>query len=80
MKKSSEALYEIIERSLKNVATARRTLILIENESEEVVDRFISEIGEREIERTRSMSEVEIMMEMLTNALKAKNKKEEVTK
>lgn len=79
MKKANEALYEMIDRNLKVVAIARRTLILIENESEEVVDRFISEIGQREIERTCNMNEIEIMTEMLMDAIKTKNRKNEVT-
>ena len=75
--------YETIEKNLKSIATLRRHLIVISGETEETVDKFISEIGQREIERTRNVGEIDLMMEMLIQMSqneKSKNQKNEVTK
>lgn len=71
--------YEAIESNLKFVAFARRSLIVMQGESEEIVDKFISEVSQREIDRTRNMNEIDIMLEMLTK-IKLKNQRSEVMK
>lgn len=71
--------YDAIESNLKFVAFARRSLIVMQGESEEIVDKFISEVSQREIDRTRNMNEIDIMLEILTK-IKLKNQRSEVMK
>ena len=61
-----EKNYKGIESCLTQIATLRRTLIVANDEDEETVDKFISEVGAREIERTRNMNEFQLMLEMLS--------------
>lgn len=66
MKASAKFLYDSIESMLKIISVNRRALIAIEGEHEEVVDKFIAEVGGREVDRTRYMNAFEIVCDIIT--------------
>lgn len=70
MRKSEH--YKMIETELKMVAVARRMLMEMEGEDKSEIDKFIAEVGGREIERIEQMSQGEFLMEMFNQMFEVK--------
>lgn len=66
--------YEMIETSLKTIGLARRMLMEMEGEDKSEIDKFIAEVGGREIERVEQMSQGEFLMWMFEEALEVKKR------
>lgn len=74
MNASAKFLYDSIESMLKVISVNRRALIAIEGEREEVVDKFIAEVGGREVDRTRYMNGFEVISDLITTTKELEGK------